>query len=89
MLPVFSLANQHIIELSHSVSVFLQPQNQSMAIVPVIQSAVSVQINQLYQVDIEPSSITVSETKPEFEGDYTVVLFALLKTLKKTGPGGR
>jgi arginyl-tRNA synthetase len=54
-----------------------------MAIVPVIQSAVSVQINKLYQVDIEPSSITVSETKPEFEGDYTVVLFALLKTLKK------
>jgi arginyl-tRNA synthetase len=66
-----------------SVSVFLQPQNQSMAIVPVIQSAVSVQINQLYQVDIDPSSITVSETKPEFEGDYTVVLFALLKALKK------
>jgi arginyl-tRNA synthetase len=54
-----------------------------MAIVPVIQSAVSVQINKLYQVDLDPSSITVSETKPEFEGDYTVVLFALLKTLKK------
>ncbi|OQP62557.1 arginine--tRNA ligase [Niastella vici] len=54
-----------------------------MAIVPVIQSAVSAQINKLYQVDLDPSSITVSETKPEFEGDYTVVLFALLKTLKK------
>lgn len=58
-------------------------QNQRMAIVPVIQSAVSAQIKQLYQVDLEPASITVSETKPEFEGDYTVVLFALLKTLKK------
>ncbi|MCS3796977.1 arginine--tRNA ligase [Niastella sp. OAS944] len=54
-----------------------------MAIVPVIQSAVSAQIKQIYQVDLEPASITVSETKPEFEGDYTVVLFALLKTLKK------
>jgi arginyl-tRNA synthetase len=54
-----------------------------MAIVPVIQSAVSVQIKKLYQIDIEPSTITVNETKPEFEGDYTVVLFALLKTLKK------
>lgn len=54
-----------------------------MAIVPVIQSAVSAQINQLYKVHLEPASITVSETKPEFEGDYTVVLFALLKTLKK------
>lgn len=58
-------------------------QNQRMAIVPVIQSAVSAQIKQLYQLDLEPASITVSETKPEFEGDYTVVLFALLKTLKK------
>ena len=54
-----------------------------MAIVPVIQQAVSEQLNKLYQVEINPSSITVSETKPEFEGDYTVVLFALLKTLKK------
>ena len=54
-----------------------------MAIVPVIQQAVSDQINKLYQVAINPSSITVSETKPEFEGDYTVVLFALLKPLKK------
>jgi len=54
-----------------------------MAIVPVIQSAVSAQIKQLFQADLEPASITVSETKPEFEGDYTVVLFALLKTLKK------
>jgi arginyl-tRNA synthetase len=54
-----------------------------MAIVPVIQQAVSDQLNKLYQVEVNPSSITVSETKPEFEGDYTVVLFALLKTLKK------
>jgi arginyl-tRNA synthetase len=54
-----------------------------MAIVPVIQQAVSEQLNKLYQVEIDPNSITVSETKPEFEGDYTVVLFALLKTLRK------
>jgi arginyl-tRNA synthetase len=54
-----------------------------MAIVPVIQSAVSEQIKKLYQADIAPASITVNETKPEFEGDYTVVLFALTKTLKK------
>ena len=54
-----------------------------MAIVPVIQSAVSVQLRKLYQADVDPSSITVSETKPEFVGDYTVVLFAFTKTLKK------
>jgi arginyl-tRNA synthetase len=71
-----------IVQLA-AVFLTLQAQNQRMAIVPVIQSAVSAQINQLYQVHLEPASITVSETKPEFEGDYTVVLFALLKTLKK------
>jgi len=54
-----------------------------MAIVPVIQSAVSAQLRKLYQADVDTSSITVSETKPEFEGDYTVVLFAFTKTLKK------
>jgi arginyl-tRNA synthetase len=62
---------------------FLLVQIGSMAIVPVIQSAVSEQIKKLYQADVAPAAITVNETKPEFEGDYTVVLFALTKTLKK------
>ncbi len=30
-----------------------------------------------------PASITLTETKPEFEGDYTVVLFPFLKTLRQ------
>jgi len=54
-----------------------------MAVVQDIQSAVSKQIEQLFQLHIEPSAILVNETKPEFEGDYTVVLFALVKSLKK------
>ncbi|HEV2352874.1 MAG TPA: arginine--tRNA ligase, partial [Puia sp.] len=28
--------------------------------------------------------ITVNETKPEFDGDYTIVLFALVKQLKQS-----
>jgi arginyl-tRNA synthetase len=55
-----------------------------MAVVQDIQSAVSKQIEQLFQVTIESSAIPVNETKPEFEGDYTVVLFALVKSLKKS-----
>ena len=54
-----------------------------MAIVSAIQSAVSEQIKKLYQLDIDVSSIPVNETKPEFEGDYTVVLFGFIKQLKK------
>lgn len=55
-----------------------------MAVVSDIQSAVSNQIKALYSLDIEPASVLVNETKPEFEGDYTVVLFAWVKTLKKS-----
>jgi arginyl-tRNA synthetase len=55
-----------------------------MAIVPEIQSVVSNQVKELFGLAVEPESVLVNETKPEFEGDYTVVLFALVKTLKKS-----
>lgn len=55
-----------------------------MAVVSEIQSVVKDQLKELYSLDVELSSILVNETKPEFEGDYTVVLFALVKTLKKS-----
>jgi arginyl-tRNA synthetase len=55
-----------------------------MAVVSDIQSAVSIQIKELYGLEIEPANVSINETKPEFEGDYTVVLFALVKTLKKS-----
>ena len=54
-----------------------------MRIVPRIQEEVSNQIRSLYEVDLQPSDIQVSETKPDFDGDYTVVLFSLTKPLKK------
>ena len=41
-------------------------------------------IETLYSTSLEEASITVNLTKPEFEGDYTIVLFALIKPLKKT-----
>lgn len=55
-----------------------------MRIVSRIQEEVSSQISRLYQVDLPPADIQVTETKPDFEGDYTVVLFALTKLLKKS-----
>ncbi|WP_276483201.1 arginine--tRNA ligase [Paraflavitalea pollutisoli] len=54
-----------------------------MAVVQALQSVVSKEIASLFQVQLEASAIQITETKPEFEGDYTVVLFALVKTLKK------
>jgi len=37
-----------------------------------------------YQYNPEASGIPVNATKPEFEGDYTIVLFSLTRPLKKT-----
>lgn len=36
-------------------------------------------IKALYNQDIQPDQLTVNETKPEFEGDYTLVLYSLSK----------
>ncbi len=49
-----------------------------------IKQAASTAIKELYQVDIAPSGVLVNATNPEFEGDYTVVLFAFIKQLKKS-----
>ncbi len=55
-----------------------------MSIVAQIKAAAAKAINHLYGVAMEPSAILVNATKPEFEGDYTVVLFAFVKQLKKS-----
>ncbi len=41
-------------------------------------------INTLYNVSITPEQVLVNATKPEFEGDYTIVLFAFVKQLGKS-----
>lgn len=55
-----------------------------MSVVEQIKSAAATTITELYQIQIQPADILVNATKPEFEGDYTVVLFALVKQLKKS-----
>jgi arginyl-tRNA synthetase len=55
-----------------------------MGIVFLIQEAVAEQIRTYAGIEINSRDIQVSETKPEFEGDYTVLLFGLTKQLKKS-----
>ena len=55
-----------------------------MNIVGQIKPLVTDAIKDLYGVEIPGEQLTVSNTKPEFEGDYTIVLFSLLKSLKKS-----
>jgi arginyl-tRNA synthetase len=41
-------------------------------------------LQQLYGVNIRPEQVLVNATKPEFEGDFTIVLFAFVKQLGKS-----
>lgn len=41
-------------------------------------------IQALYGVEISPALLQVQVTRKEFEGDYTLVVFPLLKTSKTT-----
>ena len=41
-------------------------------------------LQDLYGQDFQESDLTINSTKPEFEGDYTLVLFSFVKQLKKS-----
>jgi arginyl-tRNA synthetase len=53
-----------------------------MSFITFIQSTVLNSLKELYGQVFTEKDFQVNETKPEFEGDYTVVLFALVKNLK-------
>jgi arginyl-tRNA synthetase len=53
-----------------------------MAIVQQIQEAVCEALETLYQQPFTAQQFQINQTKPEFEGDYTVVLFSLVKQLR-------
>ena len=53
-----------------------------MSIVSVIQQAVIKSLQSIYSQDFTEKDFQINQTKPEFEGDYTVVLFSLVKSLK-------
>ncbi len=53
-----------------------------MELVPRIKEIVRSVLDQHYRFSMESESVLVNETKPEFTGDYTVVLFSISKTLK-------
>jgi arginyl-tRNA synthetase len=53
-----------------------------MSVVAQIKQVTAKAITALYAIDIEDAAILVNATKLEFEGDYTVVLFAFVKQFK-------
>ncbi len=55
-----------------------------MSIIVNIQQAVVKSLTELYSQPFTEKDFQVNQTKPEFEGDYTIVLFALVKSLKQS-----
>jgi len=55
-----------------------------MSFTSFIESAAIKSLSELYGQEFSAKDFQINETKPEFEGDYTIVLFALVKTLKKS-----
>lgn len=55
-----------------------------MSIVSQIKPFVAKALKELYNFEIGEKDLTINITKPEFEGDYTLVLFSFVKTLKKS-----
>src|SRR4051794_25131713 len=53
-----------------------------MSIVSTIQKSAKESLSALFNQDFTEKDFQVSQTKPEFEGDYTVVLFSLVKSLR-------
>jgi len=54
-----------------------------MSVVDTIKQITAEAIKKVFNVEISASDIAINMTKPEFEGDYTVVLFSLVKQLRK------
>ncbi|MFT3934350.1 MAG: arginine--tRNA ligase [Chitinophagaceae bacterium] len=55
-----------------------------MAIAALLRDTVIESLGNLYQQAFSDKDFQVNQTKPEFEGDYTIVLFSLIKKLKKS-----
>ena len=53
-----------------------------MSIVNTIQKNTAAALSFLYNHTYTEKDFQVNKTKPEFEGDYTIVMFGLMKTLK-------
>ncbi|MBK8495861.1 MAG: arginine--tRNA ligase [Chitinophagaceae bacterium] len=53
-----------------------------MSIVSSLQKSTIESLSAIYDQSFTDKDFQVNQTKPEFEGDYTVVMFSLVKTLK-------
>jgi arginyl-tRNA synthetase len=55
-----------------------------MSLVQKIKEISAKAIEDVFKISLSADAILVNQTKPEFEGDYTIVLFALIKQLRQS-----
>ena len=55
-----------------------------MQITTLLKQAAQKAFTELYGLSPAPADITLNQTKPEFIGDYTIVMFAFVKQLRKS-----
>lgn len=55
-----------------------------MSIAALLKDTVTSSLTALYQENFSEKDFQVNQTKPEFDGDYTIVLFSLVKRQKKS-----
>lgn len=55
-----------------------------MSIIRSLQNSTIESLNVLFGQSFTENDFQVNQTKPEFEGDYTVVMFSLVKSLRKS-----
>ena len=53
-----------------------------MSIVSILQKTTVESLTAIYNQPFTDGDFQINQTKPEFDGDYTVVLFSLVKSLK-------
>lgn len=53
-----------------------------MSIISILQKSTIESLSALYNQSFTDKDFQINQTKPEFEGDYTVVMFSLVKSLK-------
>ncbi len=73
--------------LTAACLIFAAHKSIEMSITAVIQSHVVQALRELFQQSFSGKEFQINKTKPEFEGDYTVVMFGLLKPLKQSPDG--
>lgn len=66
------------------VFVLLRQLANMSSIIHILKQHSSEIIAKQFSIDIPPHQIQINATKPEFEGDFTVVLFSLIKSLQKS-----